>query len=439
LKDPERQAAVPVGRVRRSLHLARLAGEVAASTVAAGVGMLARGERPTLPGTLLTPGNAQRLVERLSQMRGAVMKVGQLMSMDGDGVLPAHFSQLLSALRNQAHTMPATQLAEVLEQAYGASWHTRFRRFSFAPVAAASIGQVHRAETHDGQVLALKIQYPGVRSSIDSDVANLALLLKTPGLVPHGVDLTEVLNKVREQLHAEADYEAEAKHATEYRLRLGDHPDFTVPQVHAEHSTPQILAMDFIEGQPLDALMKPGAGQAQKDHVARALCQLAVHEFFQMRLVQTDPNFANYLFDANTGRIALLDFGATEVVSATRVEQLRELARALRNADRSRATAAAMATGVISPADSSAQVRGIMDLLMLIGQPLQAEGVYDFGGSGLIAQAFQQGQAQILGEGYGSPPPADLLFLQRKFAGTFMLCNRLGAKLDLREVFGAEL
>jgi aarF domain-containing kinase len=94
---------------------------------------------------------------------------------------------------------------------------------------------------------------------------------------------------------------------------------------------------------------------------------------------------------------------------------------------------------VISPADSHAQVSGIMDLLMLIGQPLQAEGVYDFGGSGLIAQAFQQGQAQILGEGYGSPPPADLLFLQRKFAGTFMLCNRLGAKLDLREVFGSEL
>jgi len=436
LKDTERQAAVPVGRVRRSLHLARLAGEVAASTVAAGVGMLARGERPTLPSTLLSPANAQRLVERLSQMRGAVMKVGQLMSMDGDGVLPAHFSQLLSALRNQAHTMPATQLAEVLEQAYGADWHTRFRRFSFAPVAAASIGQVHRAETHDGQVLALKIQYPGVRNSIDSDVANLALLLKTPGLVPAGVDLSEVLNKVREQLHAEADYEAEAQHTTDYRLRLGDHPDFIVPRVHAEHSTAQILAMDFIEGQPLDALMKPGAPQAQKDHVARALCKLAVHEFFQMRLVQTDRN---YLFDANTGRIALLDFGATELVSATRVEQLRELARALRHADRARATAAAMATGVISAADSPAQVSGIMDLLLLIGQPLQAEGVYDFGGSGLIAQAFQQGQAQILGEGYGSPPPADLLFLQRKFAGTFMLCNRLGAKLDLREVFGSEL
>ena len=430
---------MPVGRVRRSLHLARLAGEVAAGTVAAGVGMLARGERPTLPGTLLTPANAQRLVERLSQMRGAVMKVGQLMSMDGDGVLPSHFSQLLSGLRNQAHTMPATQLAEVLEQAYGPDWHARFKRFSFAPVAAASIGQVHRAETHDGQVLALKIQYPGVRDSIDSDVTNLALLLKTPGLVPAGVDLSDILHRVREQLHAEADYTAEARHATEYRQRLGDQADFIVPQVHAEHSTKQILAMDFVAGLPVDELMRPGVPQAQRDRVAGALCRLAVQEFFKMRLVQTDPNFGNYLFDASTGRVALLDFGATEAVSPSRVAQLRELGRALRQADRPRATEATRQVGVIGYADSPAQASGVMDLLMLIGQPLQAQGVYDFGASDLIAQAFQQGQAQVFGEGYGSAPPADLLFLQRKFAGTFMLCRRLGARLDLNEVFGEEL
>lgn len=439
MKPSDRHAAVPVGRLRRSLHLARLASEVAAGTVATGMGMLARGERPTLPTTLLTPANAQRLVERLSQMRGAVMKVGQLMSMDADGVLPSHFSQLLRGLRDQAHTMPATQLADVLEQAYGPEWHQRFRRFSFEPVAAASIGQVHRAETHDGQVLALKIQYPGVRGSIDSDVANLALLLKTPGLVPAGMDLSEILQRVREQLHAEADYTAEARHLTAYRQQLGEHPDFIVPRVHAAHCTDQILAMDFVPGTPLDALMQPGVPQAHRDRVAGALCRLAVHEFFRMRLVQTDPNFGNYLFDAPSGRVALLDFGATESVSATRVEQLRELGRALCEADRPRATQAARQVGLMGQNDSATQVSAVMDLLMLIGEPLQAQGVYDFGSSGLIAQAFAQGQAQALGEGYGSPPPADLLFLQRKFAGTFMLCHRMGARLDLREVLGAEL
>jgi aarF domain-containing kinase len=439
MTDPKRHAPVPVGRWARSLHLARLAGEVAAGTLAASVTQLARGEKPTLPTTLLTPDNAQRLVARLSQMRGAVMKLGQLLSMDGDGVLPSHFSQLLSALRHQAHTMPATQLADVLAHAYGPDWHRRFRRFSFAPVAAASIGQVHRAETHEGEVLALKIQYPGVRASIDSDVANLSLLLKTPGLVPAGLDLKDILSRLREQLHAEADYAAEARHLNTYRALLGEQSDFTVPRVHSAHCTEQILAMDFLAGTPLDELMRPGVPQVQRDRVALALCRLAVREFFDMRLVQTDPNFGNYLFDADTGRVALLDFGATEVVSAQRVEQLRELGRALRQADRPRATAAAVDTGLIGPQDSAAQAQGLMDLLMLIGQPLQAQGLYDFRASTLVNQAFVQGQAQALGDGFGSAPPADLLFLQRKFAGTFMLCARLGARLDMQAVFGDAL
>jgi len=185
--------------------------------------------------------------------------------------------------------------------------------------------------------------------------------------------------------------------------------------------------------------MRPGVPQAQRDRVALALCRLAVHEFFHMRLVQTDPNFGNYLFDADTGRVALLDFGATEAVSVQRVEQLRELGRALRQADRVRATAAATAAGLIGAQDSASQAQGLMDLLMLIGQPLQAQGLYDFGASTLVNRAFVQGRAQAMGEGFGSAPPADLLFLQRKFAGTFMLCARLGARLDMQAVFGDAL
>jgi predicted unusual protein kinase regulating ubiquinone biosynthesis (AarF/ABC1/UbiB family) len=136
---------------------------MAAGAAAEGIARLARGESAALTQLLLTPGNARRLAERLSTLRGAVMKVGQLMSMDGHGVLPPEFAELLVSLRDRAHVMPATQLAEVLEREYGALWSRRFRRFSFEPVASASIGQVHRAETHDGRQLALKIQYPGVR------------------------------------------------------------------------------------------------------------------------------------------------------------------------------------------------------------------------------------------------------------------------------------
>ena len=196
----QRNAPVPEGRAKRLWHFGRAIGEMAAGAAAEGMGRLARGQRIDLAELMVTPGNARRLAERLSQMRGAVMKVGQLMSMDGHGVLPPHFAELLGGLRDRAHVMPASQLVEVLEREYGSEWHRRFRRFSCEPVAAASIGQVHRAETHEGRQLALKIQYPGVRKSIASDMANLALLARTPGAVPAALEVSALLDRIQAQL-----------------------------------------------------------------------------------------------------------------------------------------------------------------------------------------------------------------------------------------------
>ena len=293
---------MPEGRGRRLLHFGRAVGELAAGAAAEGAARLVRGERPRLSAALLSPGNARRLAERLSQMRGAVMKVGQLLSMDGQGVLPAHVAELLGGLRDQAHTMPASQLAELLEREYGPQWHRRFRRLSFEPVAAASIGQVHRAETHDGQVLALKIQYPGVRRSIASDMANLALLARTPGLLPAGLEpgaVPALLARVQAQLEHETDYRAEARSAQAYRDALGPDPVLTVPAIVPDHCTDHIIATEFFAGVPVDRLAHDGTPQAQRDHIATALNRLAVHEFFRMRRVQTGPNFGNYLFEAN--------------------------------------------------------------------------------------------------------------------------------------------
>lgn len=436
----QRSAPVPEGRARRLWHFGRAMGEMAAGAAADGLGRLARGERVDLTRLMLSPGNARRLAERLSQMRGAVMKVGQLMSMDGHGVLPPHFAELLGGLRDQAHVMPASQLAEVLEREYGSDWHRRFRRFSTEPLAAASIGQVHRVETHEGRVLALKIQYPGVRKSIASDMANLALLARTPGLVPAALDVSALLARVQTQLEHETDYRAEARAATAYRARLGDDPVLSVPAVDDEHCTDHILATEFARGVPVDRLAHQGGGtQAQRDLVALALSRLAVHELFRMRLVQTDPNFGNYLYDAASGRIALIDFGATESVTPQRVEQLRELGRALRDDDVPRLAIAAAAAGFTAADDPPEQTRGVIAMMRMAGEPLRHAGAYDFGASNLLARSFEQGRAQFFGEGYARAPPPDLLFLQRKFAGTFLLCARLRARVDLAGVFAGEL
>ena len=439
---PPRSAAVPEGRARRLLHFSRAVGELAAGAAAESAARLARGERPRLSAAMLNPNNARRLAERLSQMRGAVMKVGQLLSMDGQGVLPPHFAELLGGLRDQAHAMPASQLAEVLEREYGPQWHRRFRRLSFEPVAAASIGQVHCAETHDGQVLALKIQYPGVRRSIASDMANLALLARTPGLIPAGLEsgaVAALLARVQAQLEHETDYRAEARAAQAYRDALGPDPVLTVPAIVPEHCTDHIIATEFFAGVPVDRLAHDGTPQSQRDHVATSLSRLAVHEFFRMRLVQTDPNFGNYLFDPVTGRIGLIDFGATEAVTSPRVEQLREMGRALCGDDVAWIERASDAVGFTHPDDPPAQRQGVIALIRLAGEPLRHAGPYDFGASTLVARSVEQGREQYFGAGYSRTPPPDLLFLQRKFAGTFLLCARLKARVDLADVFAGEL
>jgi len=298
---------------------------------------------------------------------------------------------------------------------------------------------VHRAETHDGRVLALKIQYPGVRQSIASDMANLALLARVPGLVPTSFDMAPLLARVREQLKHEADYRAEARAATQYRLRLGADPLLWVPAVVPEHCTAHIIASQFSPGTPVDQWAADHATQAQRDRVAAALVRLAVREFFEMGLVQTDPNFGNYLFDANTGRLALLDFGAAEKVLPARAKQLTELSRAMRDGDAARIQTAATRAGFISHEDPASQSQAVVDMLQAAGEPLRHAGPYDFETSDLFNRLFTQGRSQFFGDGFARTPPPDLLFLQRKFVGTFLLCVRLRAKVDLARAFSPHL
>jgi len=438
-KPPWRVAPVPQGRTSRLLHFGRAVGELAAGAAAHAVSQLARGRAVPLAQALLTPGNARRLATRLSAMRGAVMKVGQLMSMDGKGVLPPAFAELLGELRDRAHTMPTPQLMAVLEREYGPRWAERFQDFGQQPIASASIGQVHKAVARDGRVLALKIQHPGVADSIDSDMDNLALLLRMPGLVPQWLDPAPLLQRVRVQLHRETDYVAEAKSLSAYRLALGDDPVLSVPAVHPDLSTPHILATDFAQGEPLDRLMQGGRPQDERDAVATALCRLAVREVYVMRWVQTDPNFGNYLYDAQSGRIALLDFGATERVSLIRVKHLRNLTRAMRDDDLDALLQAALTAGLMTLDDPPEQRRATLEMMLLAGEPLRCVGPYDFSASDLSGRVFKSGREQARVEGFSSAPPPDMLFLQRKFIGTFLQCSRLQARVDLGAVFEGHL
>ena len=174
-------------------RMGTLATGLAGGMLAEGARQWAQGKRPSARDLLLTPANARRVADQLAQLRGAAMKVGQLLSMDAGELLPPELGEILARLRSDAKPMPIGQMDDVLTAAWGAGWDARFAQFGFTPIAAASIGQVHRATTKDGRQLAIKVQYPGIRQSIASDVDNVGTLLRVSGLLPAHLDVAPLL------------------------------------------------------------------------------------------------------------------------------------------------------------------------------------------------------------------------------------------------------
>jgi len=424
-----RRSPIPEHRVSRLWHLGRLVGGLAGGVISEGVRQLSAGKRPSPADLLLTPANAGRLADRLAEMRGAAMKVGQLLSMEAGEFLPPELTRILAVLREQAHAMPLGQVATVLKRAWGDEWSTRFRRFSFTPLAAASIGQVHEAETRDGRRLAIKIQYPGVRKSIDSDIDNVATLLRLFRVLPEGLDVEPLLAEAKRQLHEEADYLGEARHLRDYAGRLGEDAAFLVPTVDADLTTAEVLAMSFVPGEPIETLAE--APQATRDLVATRLWDLVSREFFDWGLVQTDPNFANYRYDAASGRIGLLDFGATRPYAPEWIGAFRRLLSAALHGDRQGIGAAATEVGYLGAGDDGAYRDAVIALIHLAAEPARAEGSFDFGTTDIARRVSEQVLTLRLDHRYGQLPPPDVLFLHRKLGGMYLLSQRLRARVDL--------
>lgn len=432
-----RTASVPTHRASRLMHLGGLAIGLAGGMLAEGARRLAHGQLPPARELLLTPENAVRLADKLSRLRGAAMKVGQLMSMEAGELLPPGFTAALARLRENAHFMPLGQLAERLEVQWGSGWERRFRRFNFTPLAAASIGQVHEAWLKDGRRLAIKVQYPGVRRSIDSDVDNVATLLRALPLLPTEARLDELLAEAKRQLHAEADYLREAAHIQQFRQLLAGEQDLSLPEVVDELTTREVLVMSFVPGEPIESMVS--ADQALRDRLASRLVELLLREFLEFGVVQTDPNFANFRYDPDSGRIGLLDFGATRVYPQARMAQVRSLMRAACVGDRRGVEQAALQAGYLADADPAARRHAVTELFLLVAEPARHTTPYDFGRSDLTARLRDSSYALGFDQGYWRPPPADLVFLHRKLAGCFLLCARLKARVDVAGLMARHL
>lgn len=428
--EPKDGKAVPFRRLSRLAGLGGMAANIAGGMALNSAKQFAAGKRPSMTDLIMTPSNARKLTAQLSNMRGAAMKIGQMISMDSGDFLPQEFADILARLRSDAQHMPRAQLVKVLTEQWGEAWQAKFLSFQYQPIAAASIGQVQRAVLPSGDSLAIKVQYPGVRESIDSDVNNVATLLKMTGLVPSGLDVGPLIEEGRRQLHQEADYLREAAYLELFGKLLADDKDFQVPRYYPELSTERILAMSYIDSRPIEDISE--APQEVRDRLVHLLIELLLRELFVFGAMQTDPNFANYRYNMQADKLVLLDFGASREVGEDMAASYRNIMRAALSGNTHASFDAAAHIGFISADMPEKFKTAILDIIDTALEPLRVDGPFDFGNNPLAAKMRDKAMPLAGEKELWHLPPPETVFIQRKIGGMYMLATRLGAKVNVR-------
>lgn len=430
--DRSRQRAVPAGRIARFGTFGRLVGGVAGGMLAEGTRRLASGDSISARDLILTPGNVQRLTDRLSHLRGAAMKMGQMISLDAGDFLPDELSKILATLRDQANFMPTRQLDQVLKAEWGTDWRKQFRWFNPRPIAAASIGQVHKALTRDGEELAIKVQYPGVAKSIDSDVDNVVTLLKVAGFAPPELEMEKLMAAAKKQLHEEADYEREGQQMQLYREKLAGVEGFIVPRLHQGLTRGSILAMSFEDGVSIEEL--GNEPDERRDEVYGRLIRLVARELFDFGVMQTDPNFANFRYRRETGEIVLLDFGACRPVDPTVANGYRNMLLAGLVGNSEEVLKATIEAGFMMPIVAEKHPERVNKMIDIVINEMREDAPFDFGDRGFVPLLREEGYAIAQDKDTWAFPPIETLFVQRKVSGTALLGARLKAKVNIRRI-----
>jgi predicted unusual protein kinase regulating ubiquinone biosynthesis (AarF/ABC1/UbiB family) len=294
-----------------------------------------------------------QLVQQLGQMRGAAMKVGQMISMvELDGMPEDQRDELqrkLAALRDDVPPVPFGRLEKLMRDELGVPLRRVFSAFDERAFAAASIGQVHHATTVGGDEVVVKVQYPGVAEAVETDLRNAMLLLPLIKRLAPGLDAKALAIEMRERIGEELDYELEAQHQRRIERRLRGHPFVYVPRVHTELSTRCVLVSDYSAGERFELVR--GGGEPERDRYAEIVFRFFFGLLYRDRIALGDPHPGNYLLRPD-GRVCFVDFGLVRGVDAVRVAAERAIALAVRDEDPAALNAALVAGGYL-PADRS--------------------------------------------------------------------------------------
>jgi aarF domain-containing kinase len=374
---------------------------------------------------------AKLIAENLSQLKGAAMKAGQLLSLDAADYFPAEAVEILSKLQGKAEPIDWSVMREVLVEDLGEDKLSDFKTLSILPAASASIGQVHRAKLN-GRNVAIKIQYPGIADSIDSDLKILKTLASSLLTVTgRRIDLDETFDELGLVLHQEANYELELRHMRDYRSLINSAPGFVVPEPIESHSSKRVLTMTWEEGITLQEWLETNPPLESRNTIGRKLLDLYCREFFEWGFVQTDPNYGNFLIRPDSLELVVLDFGATLRYSSEFRDSYVNLLRQIGTRDPNFIVQASLDFGLISKRESKETQSLLADMMILslepfsdANQPFQFKNLDYVKKQRAVTQAFTQSLRH-------SPPPKKILFLHRKLGGIFSFLKKLEAEIDV--------
>ncbi len=374
------------------------------------------------------------LFAALNQLKGTALKASQLLSLEL-GFLPEGMRQELARAHYQVTPLNRALVIKVMRQEFGQDPHSLFQHFDTQAFAAASLGQVHAAAMADGQAVAVKLQYPGMASSIASDMRMLRSLLQVmgerSGLLPPGDIINRVLTDIELKLADELDYlhEAQALQWFGQHLTL---PGLHIPQPVMERTTHRVLTMQYIKGQHLKEWLQTQPSQAARDQAGQMLFDCFMHCMFELQHLQADPHPGNYLFMAD-GQLGLLDFGCTRKLDADFCRSMARLWSTLLRSptDLEALQQAYLALGLIAPELSAQEFGNQLQPALAARQAWQrlpfTQAVYDF--AQLPPYPVPSAEQQRVALHHLRAVPADLPYFDRAYLGLTQLLKALGARV----------